>query len=212
MWDDTKTVQLAEAIGCRIESMPFTYLGLPVGTTGPAIQEYMPMMNRIEKRLVGINSLLTYAGRLIIVNSVLSALPTFNMCTFEVSISIIEQTDKYRMNFLWDNGDVNRRGGCLVAWKKACMSKEQGGLGIIDLRTQNTAVLLKYLHKFYNKMDLPWVNLTWRWMYQRSTVPHARSMVGSFWWKDVMTLSDNFRALASCKVCIGDTVLFWDDN
>jgi hypothetical protein len=189
--------------------MSFTYLGLPVGTTRPQVQEFMPMLNRIERRIMGINSMLTYAGSLIMVNSVLSALPTFYMYTFKIPISILEQIDKYRKHFLWDKGDINRRGGCLVAWKKACLAKDQGGLGIIDLRDQNSAPLLKYLHKFYNKMDLPWVNLTWRCMYSRPIVPHARKLVGSFWWRDVMNLVDSFRQLATCKVNIGDTAMFW---
>jgi hypothetical protein len=47
-----------------------------------------------------------------------------------------------------------------VAWKKACLPKDQGGLGIINLRLQNSAFLLKHLHKFYNHEDLPWVKLT----------------------------------------------------
>ena len=194
--DDSKTQLLATTIGCKVGSMPFNYMGLPVGTTRPAVQEFLPMLNRIERQLMGINSMLTYAGRLIIVNSVLSALPTFYMCTLKVPISVIEQVDKYIMHFLWDNGDINRKGGCLVAWDKACLPKNQGGLGIIDLRAQNTALLLKYLHKFYNKMDVPWVSLTWRCMYSRSTVAHVRSGVGSFWWRDVMTLSDSFRHLS----------------
>lgn len=53
-----------------------------------------------------------------------------------------------------------KKRGYLVAWKTTCRSKEEGGLGIVDLGTQNTALLLKFLHMFYNKMDLPWVNLT----------------------------------------------------
>lgn len=51
-------------------------------------------------------------------------------------------------------GEKNRKGGCLVARKRACMAKDQGGLGIIDLRAQNSALLTKFLHKFYNKLDL----------------------------------------------------------
>jgi hypothetical protein len=43
----------------------------------------------------------------------------------------------------------------LVSWKFACRSKEDGGLGIINLRHQNSALLLKFLHKFYNKAELP---------------------------------------------------------
>lgn len=118
------------------------------------MHQFMLMLCRIEKLIMEINSMITYTDRLIIANSVLSGLPTFNLCTFKVPVSIIEQVDKYRKHFLWDNGDVNRKGRCLVAWTKACMSKYQGGLGIIDLRTQNSALLLKNLHKFYNKMDV----------------------------------------------------------
>lgn len=74
---------------------------------------------------------------------------------------MIDQVDKYRKHFLWDQGDLNRKGGgCLVAWKLRAKSKEQGGLGIIDLKVQNSALLMKSLHKFYNHADVPWVALT----------------------------------------------------
>ena len=37
--------------------------------------------------------------------------------------------------------------------------KCNGGLGVLKLETQNEALLLKYLHKFYNNHDLPWVSI-----------------------------------------------------
>jgi hypothetical protein len=111
--------------------MPFTYLGLPVGTTRPAVAEFVPVLNRIEGRLMGLNSLISYAGRLTLVNSVLSALPTYYLCTLQMPIPILEHIDKYRKHFLWDKGDMNRKGGCLVAWKKACLPKDQGALALL---------------------------------------------------------------------------------
>lgn len=39
------------------------------------------------------------------------------------------------------------------------LPKKEGGLGVLNLKTQNEALLLKYLHKFFNKADIPWVNL-----------------------------------------------------
>jgi hypothetical protein len=42
-----------------------------------------------------------------------------------------------------------------------CMAKDQGGSGVKDIRIQNKALMLKNLHKFYNKLDIPWVNLIW---------------------------------------------------
>jgi hypothetical protein len=34
---------------------------------------------------------------------------------------------------------------------------------------------------------------------------------GSFWWKDILKLCDDFRAIAKCKAGDGATVLFWSD-
>jgi hypothetical protein len=68
---------------------------------------------------------------------------------------ILKQIDKYKKKYLWNRGDLTKKGGHLVAWKHACCYEDEGGLGIINLRTQNTALLLKFLHKFYSKSDLP---------------------------------------------------------
>jgi hypothetical protein len=48
-------------------------------------------------------------------------------------------------------------------WKMATRQKNQknhGGLGILDLRAHNIALLIKHMHKFYNKKDISWVQLT----------------------------------------------------
>lgn len=142
--------------------MPFTYLGLPLGTTRPSVEDFLPMVTRIEKRVMGLSKFLIYSGRLLMVNSVISALPTFYMCTLKFFATIIEQIDKYRKHKLWDCGDINRKGIYLVSWKKACRPKDQGGLGIANLRAHNNALLLKFLYKFYNHHDLPWLQLTWQ--------------------------------------------------
>jgi hypothetical protein len=55
----------------------------------------------------------------------------------------------------------------------------RGGLGIVNFQKQNAALLIKILDKFYNKRDLPWVNLIWEKHYA-GKVPHAESLCGSF--------------------------------
>jgi hypothetical protein len=47
---------LAGTLGCQIGTMSFTYLGLPLGTTKPVIQDFMTILSRIEKRSMGINT------------------------------------------------------------------------------------------------------------------------------------------------------------
>lgn len=46
------TVHLANTFGCKVEAMPFTYLGLPFGTTRPTIQDFSPLTCRIERRIL----------------------------------------------------------------------------------------------------------------------------------------------------------------
>jgi hypothetical protein len=73
---------------------------------------------------------------------------------------------------LWSKRDINRRGTCLAAWDPACRTKEEGGLGIINMKNQNIAFLMKFLDKFYNHADIPWVKLTWMKLYSNDNTPH----------------------------------------
>jgi hypothetical protein len=42
---------LATQFGCQIGRMPFTYLGLPLGSTRPAISDLMPLVCRLQRKL-----------------------------------------------------------------------------------------------------------------------------------------------------------------
>jgi hypothetical protein len=206
-----KAQLLAGVFGCKLESLPFTYLGLPMGTTKPRVEHYGPIMNRTERRLSAVSNFLTHAGRLELVNSVLSSLPTYAMCTLQVPVAVLEYIDRARRHCLWRGSESNAKMKPLVAWKKCCKSKKKGGLGIINLRSQNSALLTKHLDKFYNQKDVPWVKLVWNAHYQNGQIPHATTDKGSFWWKDLLKLCDMFRGISSCIVGNGSTVLFWSD-
>jgi hypothetical protein len=210
--DDTKTASLAEVFGCQVGQMPFTFLGLPLGMTRPLVQDYLPLVCTVERRMIGITPFLSYAGRLVLVNSLLSAIPTFYLCTLKVPITVLDQIDSCRKHCLRDRGDIHKKGGCLVAWKKACLAKKDGGLGIIDLITHNTSLLLKFLHKFYNHDSTPWVRLTWDHLYASDKVLHSRQYIGSFWWRDVMLVVEHFFKIAACRVHNGKSVCLWTDQ
>jgi hypothetical protein len=61
-----------------------------------------------------------------------------------------------------------------------CRPKDQGGLGVLDLRIQNKALLIKNLHKFYNEKDIPRVKLLWQAYYNNGQLPHLGNTKGSF--------------------------------
>jgi hypothetical protein len=61
--NEEETNSLANMIGSTA-SMPFTYLGLPMGTTKPTIRELSPLIDRVEKRLTHSASFFSYGDRL----------------------------------------------------------------------------------------------------------------------------------------------------
>lgn len=98
----------------------------------------------------------------------------------------------------------------MVAWHTICRPKSQGGLGVMDIYTQNKTLLMKNLHKFYNRHDIPWVHLIWETYYSNGQLP-GDQQVGSFWWKSNLALIDQYKAIARCNVGDGKSALFWDD-
>jgi hypothetical protein len=61
---ETKLQDLASILGCSVGVLPFTYLGLPLGTTKPTIHDMSPLVSLVERRLNASVRFLNYGGRL----------------------------------------------------------------------------------------------------------------------------------------------------
>jgi hypothetical protein len=116
---------------------------------------------------------MTYTGRLTLLNTTLIAIPMFAMSCLKIAIIIFVHFEKCGRQFLWAKKDTTVQGKCLAKWDLVCRSKDQGGLGVLNLRLHNKALLIKNLHKFYNHHDIPWVNLIWQAYYRNSNTPHG---------------------------------------
>ena len=98
----------------------------------------------------------------------------------------------------------------MVAWTTVCKPKTQGGLGVLNINVQNNALLLKNLHKFFNKADIPWGKLVWESYYSNGQLP-GNQMIGCFWWKANINNLVHFKAMAKCNIGDGSPVSFWFD-
>jgi len=187
--------------------MPFTYLGLPLGTSRPTIQDLMPLVSKIERNLSSTLSLMSYAGKLTWLNTSVTSLLIYAMCTLKFPPKLIETLDRIRRRCLWvKKTDQGEKCNSLAAWDMVYKPKNKGGLGVINLKIQNEALLMKFLHKFYNKLDIPWVQLIWDTYYHQK-IPHAMDPVGSFWWRDVLKLTPTFRGISRINIVCGTTAL-----
>lgn len=207
-----KCSQLAAAFGCKMESMPFTYLGLPMGTSRPKIDDLMPTICKIDRRLSGISNLLSYCSRIVVIKSVISAMPNHIMCALKVQYTHIDHMEKSMRTFLWHGKEIEKKGKCLVKWDNVCLPKDKGGLGILSLRDQNKALMMKNLSKFFNANDLPWVQLLWKAHYDDGSVPTLNQQKGSFWWRSCVSFLEDFKLLTTCKPGAGNSILLWKDK
>jgi hypothetical protein len=98
----------------------------------------------------------------------------------------------------------------MAAWKLVCKPKNRGDLGVIKLRLQNNALLMKFLDKFFSKVDLSWVKLLWTQYYANGKIS-GNEMKCSFLWRSKLRLLDNFKGIAKANFGFGDTILFWHD-
>ena len=114
---------------------PFTYLGLPLGLQKPAVEQGLPLVNKVAKRLAGIATFMTYAGRLLMVKSVLASLTIFFMSCLDVPVTMKRQILKYFRHCLLRGPNMEDHRPALVKWTIVCWPKNQGGLGVMDIFT-----------------------------------------------------------------------------
>jgi hypothetical protein len=80
---------------------------------------------------------------------------------FSAKKIVTKQVNKYRKYYLWGGLDINTKNPPKEAWEMVCLPKKEGVPGVLNLRTQNEALLLKNLHKFFNRFGIHRVHLIW---------------------------------------------------
>jgi hypothetical protein len=137
-------------LGCKAKPLPMKYLGLPLTIKKPTKDLYLPLLASLQHKLASWKgSMLSKGGRLILINSVLNALPIYFMQAFILPSWFIKHVERTKMRFFWKGQTTPANGGILIAWANTCLPKIHGGLGIIDLKMINTALTLKWLWHIY---------------------------------------------------------------
>ena len=118
------------------------YLGLPLGATHKEETIWNPILEKMERRLAGSKRMyLSKRGKVTLIKSTLSSLPTYFLSLFPVPIKVANHMEKLQRDFLWSGIDAPKIS--LVEWVKVCMPIQNDGLGIRWLRRFNSALLGK---------------------------------------------------------------------
>lgn len=82
--------QMAAKLGCKLIDIPISYLGIPLGDNSNKASTWSPVIEKVRKKLDTWKSkVLSRAGRLVLIKSVLNSLPLYYMGLFKVPKSAV---------------------------------------------------------------------------------------------------------------------------
>ncbi|KAI3895272.1 hypothetical protein MKX03_011005, partial [Papaver bracteatum] len=104
----------------QYSSQPGKYLGVNIQWGRLKYANFTDSLVRLTTRLGGWkNHVLNFAGRDVLIKSVLDPSLNHLMCTLKIPSFILDKVDKLRRNFLWkDRNGANKTHA--ISWKKIC--------------------------------------------------------------------------------------------
>jgi hypothetical protein len=196
--EDADLREIQAALGCRLEGFPQTYLGLPLSCHKLTLADFAPLIAKVDKYLSGWCAiLLSSGGRVVLLNAVLDAIPTFSMAALELPPALLRAIEALRRAFLWNMTGTVSGAKCLMAWEAVCRPKQEGGLGLKCLAAKNECLQLKLVHRLWP---------CWAWS---NAAGHAEP---GLHWKHLTALLPLYRSFSVATVGDRQCTSFWLDN
>ena len=83
---------------------------------------------------------------MVLTNSSLSSIPIYTLGMFKLREEVHHKVDTIRLQFFW-RGASDKFKYHMIKWEQLCVPKYHGGVGIINTRILNDALLLKWVWK-----------------------------------------------------------------
>jgi hypothetical protein len=133
--------RVALLLNCRLGKFPIMYLGLPVSDKTLRASDWEFLTTKVGRRVdPWQGTFLASASRMELTNSCLSSLPMFALSLFMLFDLTHAVFDKVRSRFFWEGvGDKHKYH--MVDWATVCLPTTFGGLGILNTRHINIALM-----------------------------------------------------------------------
>jgi hypothetical protein len=212
----------ANFLNCTIGTIPFVYLGLPIGANPRLSSTWDPVVKTIEKRLSSWkNRYVSLGGRVVLINSILASIPVFYLSFLKLPSKVRKIIVRIQRNFLWGGAAGVKDKIPWVSWKDVCRPKCEGGLGVRDLKWFNLSLLAKWRWRLLGQDNLLWKRVLEA---RYGVVARPNLLIGrgnnvSVWWKDVVGVGvekgvagDWIDEIFIKKLGNGGSTRFWLDH
>jgi hypothetical protein len=143
-------------LNCKVGSVPFKYLGLPVGANPRRASTWEPLLETLRQRLGRWgNKYVSLGGRIVPLNAVLNAIPIFYLSFLKIPLLVWKKVRRIQREFLWGCKGGRARISW-VKWDVVCKPKKLGGLGVRDIRAVNISLLAKWRWRLLEDDNAMW--------------------------------------------------------
>ncbi|GJR92121.1 putative RNA-directed DNA polymerase, eukaryota, reverse transcriptase zinc-binding domain protein [Tanacetum coccineum] len=150
---------MARVTGCALGSLPFIYLGLPIGSNMNLITNWQFMINHFRRRMSTCKAnMLSIGGRFTLIKAVLESLNIYSLSLFKCPESVIKNLESLRASFFWGGSSKNKK-MAWIKWDNILASHDKGGLGIGSLKAFNLALLQKWRWRLVTFSDSLWARV-----------------------------------------------------
>ncbi|GKV08326.1 hypothetical protein SLEP1_g19972 [Rubroshorea leprosula] len=157
---ESKLNGMADTLNCLVGSIPFIYLGIPVGANPKKIATWAPVIDCFRRKLASWRcDSLSFGGRIVLLNSVLSNLPVYYFSALKAPKKVINLLSLIQRRFLCGGGSEEKNRIAWVGWDKICRSRLAGGLGVKNLGCFNQALLGKWRWRLLEDKKLLWIKV-----------------------------------------------------
>jgi hypothetical protein len=204
---------LSQIFGCKVSSLPITYLGVPLHYGKLRKEDLQPLIDKIIKRIGGWRGrLLSYAARITLIRSCLASIPIYLLSAIKFPKWAIRAINSQMAHCLWDNYEGHNKYH-LANWDLVTLKKEYGGLGIPNIRDMNLCLLASWIRRYSldeNKLWKQIVDFKYDTKNPNVLCCHGNNM--SPFWKGVMWAASAARMGYKWVVGNGAKVRFWEDQ
>ena len=144
----------------KLTPFPMTYLGLPLSVSRLKAIHFLPLKDKVARKLAPwIGHLMAAPRRAVLVKAVLTSIAIYSITSLVLPVEVLKRIDALRRAFLWAGCDKVTGGKCKINWERVCRPKIMGGLGILNLWKFATALRLRWLWFEWSATPKPWVGL-----------------------------------------------------
>jgi len=173
---------------------------------------FTSIVDKIKQKAISWSSrFLSGAGKQVMLQSVLTAIPVYAMSCFLLPLSLCDRIQSTLTRFWWDKTDQQRK-MCWVGWDRLAVPKVRGGLGFKNFKAYNVALLAKQSWRVLPHPSCLLARvLLGKYCQNESFLKALSPTFASHGWRDLLAGRDLLRKQLGWTIGNDKSVLVWQD-